>query len=209
MSRTGPRDLDELLNVVPGIRKMRAINADLLRKLLDRSHRECTWCGQQVAKYRSKWCSDQCVENFKLRCDSAYQARIVLKRDLGICQICGRCTNSSENEFYEMSRKTDVWSNKEALNEIRRSLGYARGVWREVDHIVPVARGGGLCGPLGLRVTCGVCHETVTTELSAWLADQRNAQKNSNSSDKTESGTSRKHGKTQGKRKSRNTRQKS
>jgi hypothetical protein len=102
-------------------------------------------------------------------------------RDQGICTICQRDTVAAENEFqswmneniaiaYSWKRpdETDVQyaARKASLDARKHSLGFARGRWREVDHIVPVCEGGGLCGPDGLRLLCGVCHELATTKLA-------------------------------------------
>lgn len=43
----------------------------------------------------------------------------------------------------------------------------------EVDHILPVARGGGVCGPQGLRTLCHDCHLSLTKELHRQLLDER------------------------------------
>lgn len=40
----------------------------------------------------------------------------------------------------------------------------------EVDHIIPVCRGGGLCGPDNLRTLCVPCHKIETVSLHQQLA---------------------------------------
>lgn len=93
------RTIDDLMAAVPGFRKLRSINAALLRTLLDRQKGECTWCGSVIPKGRSAWCGDGCVKAFKERCDPNYARSIVEKRDAGICKLCGRDTIKSEREW--------------------------------------------------------------------------------------------------------------
>lgn len=46
------------------------------------------------------------------------------------------------------------------------------GSW-EMDHVIPIAEGGGLCGVEGYRTLCIPCHKTVTAELATRLAQTR------------------------------------
>lgn len=84
-----PTTLDELLEHLPGLRKLRSLNAELLRTMLDRQRGECTWCGAKVPKGCRMWCGDQCVSAFRLRCDPGYAAGYIAKRDNRICRLCG------------------------------------------------------------------------------------------------------------------------
>jgi len=171
---TGPTTLDELLVIVPGLRTMRSMNADLLRHLLNRKRKECTWCGNPVGKGRSTWCSDQCVEAFRSRCDSGHQVLLVTKRDKFICQLCGRNTKESQEAGIQASRAAGLRPGVAPFStaattrrdEIWAQYGYARGRWSEVDHIVPVVEGGGLLGIENLRWVCGACHAEVTRVLA-------------------------------------------
>ena len=179
-----PNTLDDLLAIVPGLGRRRSLNADWLRLLLDRQRRQCTWCGEMVPPGRSAWCSDQCVGEFKARCDPNTARRLVLERDGGICQACGRDTLRAEQEAKE--RRLDRWASirpgetaqqnadRRAANlKAMEQLGYGRGVWREVDHYPAVSEYGGLCPVSQMRLLCGACHARVTAELSARRKGQR------------------------------------
>jgi 5-methylcytosine-specific restriction enzyme A len=171
--------LDDLLAMLPGLRRVRSLNAAWLRILLDRPRGQCTWCGEPVGRGRSTWCSDQCVEAFRLRCDPAAQMRFVLKRDRGVCAMCGRDTVTSERDGNAAAKTEprpawgragtpehdawDKWHERQA--EIMAGFGWARGQWREVDHMIPVIEGGGLLGPDNLRLLCGACHADETARL--------------------------------------------
>ena len=169
-ARRGPKDLDELLRMLPGIRKMRRINADTLRTLLDRPRRTCTWCGDPVAKGRSTWCGQDCVDAFMARCDPATQVSLVRDRDGDICVACGRDTKKAEqdaNRELTQARAAGKFIVPESIaHPIRQRYGWARGRWREVDHIFPVSLGGGLLGIANLRLLCGVCHLEETNKLA-------------------------------------------
>lgn len=174
-----PKNLDELIALLPTVARTRSLQADEIRWLLGRRRGECTWCGDPCGKGRHKWCSDQCVEEFKQRCQPGHYVELVIERDRGICQICGRDTLASEQEARaarieesvsyrpgedpaETKRRT-----QERLDLMASRFGYARGRFREVDHIVRVEHGGGLCRLDNLRTLCGVCHLRVTTEENA------------------------------------------
>ena len=69
---------------------LRSINAAKLRRSLDRPKGTCTWCGGSVGKGRQTWCSEACVEAFRLRCDPAYIRRHIERTRPLVCAICGR-----------------------------------------------------------------------------------------------------------------------
>jgi ribosomal protein L37E len=175
---------DDLLNHIPGLRRLRQLNADMLRILFDRKAGECSWCGQPVGKGRSTWCSDACVEAFKLRCHPMTWRDFVEKRDGGICRRCGRDTVAAESEA--KTKRLVAWPNRlrdETMEEwvIRkevaiaqlRLMGHSRGRWREVDHDPPVSEYGGLCDPAQLRLLCGTCHDEATAQLAGRRAKKK------------------------------------
>lgn len=159
--------LDDLMKVIPGLRRFRSLDADLLRRLLDRQKGECTWCGTAAPRPRTKWCSDRCVAEFKERCDPTTYRNLAIERDGMVCRECGRdivaAQAAAEREAEENFVKFSDWRVREA---IFKRHGMARGQWFEVDHIVPVVEGGGLCGIDNLRVVCGACHAVATKRLS-------------------------------------------
>lgn len=166
------KTLDDLMKIVPGLRKFRSLNADMLRRLLDRQKGECTWCGEPVPRGSRTWCGQSCVDTFHARCNPQHQVNLVLRRDGGICQECGRDTVAAEKDFAERWRAEKnnhgtqyrQWGRE--WDRLAESFGYGRGRWREVDHIVPVIEGGGLCSIDNLRLLCGQCHATATKQLA-------------------------------------------
>ena len=49
----------------------------------------CRWCQLEVPKGRITFCSDWCVEEWRLRSDPGYLRAKVLQRDHGVCAYCG------------------------------------------------------------------------------------------------------------------------
>ena len=128
----------------------------------------CRWCNLEVPKGRLTFCSDWCVEEWRLRTDPGYVREKVFERDRGMCAQCG----------------TDCMA---ALTHLKRQRGAARlrayadwGVkpsWRrslwDADHIVPVVEGGGECDLSNIRTLCLKCHRAATANLRERLRARR------------------------------------
>lgn len=65
------------------------------------------------------------------------------------------------------------WAGRQ-VDEQLKERGWEIGshLW-EADHIIPVAEGGGGCGPEGYRTLCLPCHKRETAKLAARLATKR------------------------------------
>jgi 5-methylcytosine-specific restriction protein A len=119
----------------------------------------CRWCKQEVPLRRRTFCNDHCVHEWRLRTNPGYLRLQVLKRDRGVCAVCGLDTL----EFYRRlqrvpARKRKALSRKLDLHARRRSF------W-DADHILPVAEGGGECDLSNIRTLCLWCHEKHTAAL--------------------------------------------
>lgn len=131
----------------------------------------CRWCRAPVRAPRRSWCSDGCVRAYRELWDSAYQRREVLKRDRGVCALCGTDTLGLARRV--MDRKGDRGAQLAVLlasgfREVdlrfrRRGL---RPLW-EADHIIPVVEGGGGVTFLLLQTLCRPCHRKKTREEAA------------------------------------------
>ena len=120
----------------------------------------CRWCSLPVPKPRRTFCSEFCVNEWKLRTDPGYLREQVLARDKGICALCGVDTiaafiNIKRARWQRRKLMLIDWGLK-SLN--RRSL------W-DADHILPVVHGGGECDLDNIRTLCLKCHRKVTAEL--------------------------------------------
>jgi 5-methylcytosine-specific restriction protein A len=125
----------------------------------------CRWCSLEVPLRRRSFCSDFCVEEWRLRTDPGYLRERVLARDRGVCAAC-RCDTLAEFLRLKRSRGRgraallDHWG----LARLHRSS-----LW-DADHIVPVVEGGGECDLANIRTLCLRCHRRATSELRERLA---------------------------------------
>lgn len=142
----------------------------------------CRWCGGPIVERgRRTFCSQACVDQHCCRSSAAGAARVVWKRDHGVCAGCGLDCEALRLELFHLR-----WSSVEQWQQRGRELGLLvrrRGGTTErwvremrfwdVDHIVPVVAGGGSCGPENLRTMCWRCHRRETAELARKRAEER------------------------------------
>lgn len=130
-----------------------AAPADLERGL-------CRWCSLPVPKPRRTFCSEFCVNEWKLRTDPGYLREKVLARDKGICVLCRIDTLAA---FIDIKRAR--WERRKLmLLDWGLKVLNRRSLW-DADHILPVVHGGGECDLDNIRTLCLKCHRKVTAEL--------------------------------------------
>ena len=141
----------------------------------------CRECKTEVPPNRKTFCSRECVAAWRIKSDPTYVRQQAFARDHGVCAICGLDTQQLERVLLAYYAE----SGKEAALKLAASVGfkvrfYAARYGRikirslhEIDHIVPVAEGGGLCSLDQMRTLCTRCHKKVTAELMARLAKKR------------------------------------
>ena len=120
----------------------------------------CRYCSLEVPKGRFTFCSDWCVEEWKLRTDPGYLREKTLARDRGVCANCGVDTLA---EWRRIQRSRGV-ARAKAYFEWGIGSGSRKSLW-DADHIVPVAEGGGECDLSNVRTLCLKCHRIATAEL--------------------------------------------
>lgn len=121
----------------------------------------CRWCNLEVPRGRRTFCSDWCVEEWKLRSDPGYLREKVLERDKGVCAGCGVDCLAA---WRHLRRLRGV-----AREKARREWGFSgarKSLW-DADHIVPVVEGGGECDLANIRTLCLKCHREATAGLRA------------------------------------------
>jgi 5-methylcytosine-specific restriction endonuclease McrA len=111
-----------------------------------------------VTGRRRTFCSDACVHDWRLRSSVSYLRECVLRRDRGICALCGIDTIAWRRSVLRLPhiRRTSE------LAELRIIKG--RKSWWEADHILPVVEGGD-SNLENIRTLCVICHRGVTAEL--------------------------------------------
>ena len=126
----------------------------------------CRWCNLEVPKGRQTFCSEWCVEEWRLRTDSGYLREKVLARDRGICAACGVDCLATWLHLKRLRGTARLKALKEwGITRSRKSL------W-DADHILPVAEGGGECDITNLRTLCLKCHRMSTSELRKRLTNR-------------------------------------
>ena len=118
----------------------------------------CRWCNLEVPAGRRTFCSDWCVNEWRLRTDPGYLREKVLERDRGICAICGMDCESAWRHLKRLRGAARLKARKEW------GLGSRKRLW-DADHIVPGVEGGGECDLANLRTLCLKCHRAATAEL--------------------------------------------
>ncbi|MBC7925975.1 MAG: HNH endonuclease [Bryobacteraceae bacterium] len=136
----------------------RVVKAELPRGLEGRTL--CRWCELEVPPRRRTFCSDFCVDQWRLRTDTSYLRDKTFARDLGVCAACHTDTVAAYLDIKRSRgtarlRKLQHWGLK-ALT--RKTL------W-DADHIVAVVEGGGACDLSNIRTLCLLCHRRETAEL--------------------------------------------
>jgi 5-methylcytosine-specific restriction protein A len=128
----------------------------------------CRWCSLEVPPGRRTFCSEFCVNEWRLRSNPGYLREQVLARDRGVCAQCGLDCVAE-------------WRILKRLRGPRRILRWAEwglkpaqrsSLW-DADHILPVAEGGGECDLSNIRTLCLRCHRRSTAELRERLRRSR------------------------------------
>ena len=132
----------------------------------------CRWCSLEVPKGRRTFCSEPCIDEWKIRSNPGHVAVLVFRRDRGICAVCHLDTVALGRRFRAwIHETTQSWWHGPFEFEGRRTP--AKRVLWEADHIVPVVEGGGECGLENYQTLCLWCHRTATAELRRRLAQRK------------------------------------
>lgn len=149
----------------------------------------CRICGLPVPRGRRTFCSEACVEHYRIRAWPQYARQVIWERDGGRCERCGLSVRKIHSSI---NRKARTFRDRRAAEQFSRSLsvgfshqirngtkapsdgrsfgwcwwpGVALSSCWQLDHRIPVAEGGGSCGPENLRILCRWCHRIETAKL--------------------------------------------
>jgi 5-methylcytosine-specific restriction protein A len=120
----------------------------------------CRWCRLEVPARRFTFCSDYCVNEWRLRTDPGYLREQVLARDHGVCAMCGLDTIAA---FADLKRSRGV--HRLRLLSAWGLKRYSRRSLWDADHIIAVVEGGGECDLENIRTLCLRCHRAQTVAL--------------------------------------------
>lgn len=134
----------------------RSINLDLLKAIVvelpnHKTERRCAWCAEIKLNHgNQKYCSPNCSQSAMAW---AYPQKeealfLLLKRQDNKCNICGYQYSVSGDGYYSMMKR------------LKRNAPSERKP--EVDHIVPISRGGASLGLENHQAICYSCHKAKT-----------------------------------------------
>jgi 5-methylcytosine-specific restriction protein A len=127
----------------------------------------CRYCNEETKPPKRTFCSDSCVNQFKIRSNPGYARDQVYLRDKGICTSCGLDTDKLKEILYAV-RMTSEQAYKALVYQYRLKYRFGFNLnehfW-EMDHVLAVADGGGSCGLENLQTLCRPCHRVKTREM--------------------------------------------
>lgn len=139
----------------------------------------CRQCGKEVSKGSRTFCSQACIDRWKIKTSPSHVRVLLYRRDKGVCALCGLDTDQwaaeLRLEWARIQREKDV-SAYRAFRDAN-TLFFRRTSYWDADHIVPVVEGGGECDLDNYRTLCIPCHKQVTAQLAARRAAPRRAER--------------------------------
>ena len=131
----------------------------------------CTWCDKPVPTGSRVYCSAACSDEVYVRCHPSTARYLVRKRDKKICVACGLDTKT-------LARGKHKDKTRDEYRAMVGELGFPIFPWGrysfwDMDHVIPVTEGGGMCGLEGLQTLCVPCHKKETKELAGRRAQER------------------------------------
>lgn len=147
-------------------------------------------CGQKLSGRRTSWATKECerkaVQAFSIaKGDIGAIRSALLKRDHGVCALCGMDTEEARAECRQWIFREEFPSDETyaaaiaASNAMRAKFMLLRfpmpeggGSWWNADHILPLEEGG-QNNLENLRTLCLRCHSRVTAEHAARRAHRR------------------------------------
>lgn len=173
--------------------RMRSYREDVREADANRD-RTCRQCAKPLSGRRRAYCSEECKTEWLTPRVWSVAVHAVEKRDKGVCAACGRDAVEIVKQFTAL--KARAWSSdpdtKRQAEAERRALvaqlnaaGFHLpdyccvplwGDLYQIDHIVPVAEGGGGCGLENLQTLCTACHKAKTVAQAKRAAARRKPQ---------------------------------
>lgn len=126
----------------------------------------CWFCGGELPPRKRRWCGKKCVKAYNLLIHQPDTVRnYILKRDKGVCADCGLDCIALHNRVSSMPLKDiKAWmlENRALLRQYKKAGLVRHQRFWDIDHIIPVCKGGGLCSMSNLQTLCVACHRRKT-----------------------------------------------
>lgn len=165
--------LEDITMVPPGAKTLAALEGVKKRRMLSMDHvrvidGHCAWCNQiPIRKRNQKYCSPSCKESAYFYCypqTPAAKMFVFIQRQGCSCTICGECFEDQIAEKIRKLRKDwDRSMDSEYGGWMKgkityHAVGYNTGDIWQVDHIIPLHKGGDGIGLENIQVVCKACH---------------------------------------------------
>jgi len=126
----------------------------------------CRHCGLEVPKRRRTFCSDLCVERWRIKTDPSFLRSLVWKRDRGLCALCGLKCRDLEKSLSLLRQVLVRLGHSKAYGALRGLMKIqSRHTFWDADHIQAVVDGGGECGLDNMQTLCLWCHRDKTAAM--------------------------------------------
>lgn len=150
------------------VTKKRLKSKDSLKPIIHEGKRYCAWCCiNELPDRRMKYCSDGCLNSSDANMyPQIYSYQFLLKKQQCKCNHCGydfrpyyaQTLNSylgKHRQSYERGPYVALW-----YTFTKRAQMFAAADFRgmQIDHIVPIFKGGYAIGLDNLQILCITCH---------------------------------------------------
>ena len=135
----------------------------------------CGVCGGPLTGRQRRWCSQACSDHVLIVTSPSFARHRVSLRDKGVCAKCG-CDTQKLKRILKLAGidRYHPWKENvkrvlmdREIRALKKEIGFTTLHLWEMDHILPVVEGGGLCGLENLQTLCIPCHHEETRELAA------------------------------------------
>lgn len=125
----------------------------------------CRFCQRETTPPRRTFCSEACVNNFKMQTSSGYIRTRVEERDRGVCAACGLDTHALKKVLYQVRSERGFAPYQALLDQYKQKYRYDFALHKhfwEADHKLAVCLGGGQATLENYQTLCVPCHRRKT-----------------------------------------------
>lgn len=135
---------------------------------------KCVWCNSSpIIPPRKRYCSDKCPQSGLMFCNPQnpdVKAWLLVQMQGGACSFCGidwedELVKRIQDWYRHNEHRKQYFNGNDKFQDTRVTyfqIGYGTGELWEVDHIVPIHKGGMGVGFDNVQVICKACHRSKT-----------------------------------------------